>query len=134
MNTTCSPCTYRYHIADSIPYATTVLSIMRANCVAFPISTRNSAAAVAHLLDKSGVSHILVGREQAMQDLVEQSLEALRKQHSDTAEISLSPMPVFEELYADEEPNTSEDVAWRPQGPDTPSLILHSSGKATSLS
>ena len=123
---------HRVHIADSIPYATTILSIMRANCVAFPISTRNSAAAVAHLINQTGVSHILVGHEQAMQDLVERSLEALRTQHGDTPRVTLSLMPTFEELYSDEGLNTAVDIPWKPQGPDTPSLILHSSGKVHS--
>lgn len=122
----------RVDIIDSIPYATTTLSIMRANCVAFPISTRNSAAAVAHLINQTDVSHILVGREQAMQDLVERSLEALRTQHGDTPRVTLSSVPTFEELYSDDGLDTTEDVPWKPQGPDTPSLILHSSGKASS--
>ena len=105
---------------------------MRAHCVAFPISTRNSAAAVAHLISQTGVSHILVGHEQAMQDLVERSLEALRTRHGDTPRVALSPMPTFEELYSDKGLNTTEDIPWTPQGPDTPSLILHSSGEVYS--
>lgn len=105
---------------------------MRADCVAFPISTRNSAAAVAHLIKKTGVSHILVGREQAMQDLIHHSLEALMTQHEDAPTVALSTMPTFEELYLEEEPSTSEDIPAGPRSPDTPSLILHSSGEPDS--
>ncbi|KAH9841045.1 uncharacterized protein C8Q71DRAFT_742955, partial [Rhodofomes roseus] len=53
------------------------MSIMRANHVAFPISPRNSPLAVARLINKAGVSHVLVGREQAMQDLVNEALAIL---------------------------------------------------------
>ncbi|KAF9809322.1 hypothetical protein IEO21_07451 [Rhodonia placenta] len=45
--------------SDSVPYATTTMAIMRANCTAFLISSRNSPAAVAHLLYKTACGWIL---------------------------------------------------------------------------
>ena len=102
---------------------------MRARFVAFPISTRNSPAALAHLIEKTGVSHVLVGREQSMQDLIQQSLEALSKQYGCAPVVRLSPMLTSEELYSDGGLNVPEDVPDQQHSPDTASLILHSSGE-----
>ncbi|KAH9911161.1 uncharacterized protein B0H18DRAFT_945218, partial [Fomitopsis serialis] len=117
--------------SDSIPYMTMILGIIRANCVAFPISTRNSPAAVAHLIEKTGVKHILVGREQAMRELVAQSLEVLRTQYPAFPQPELSPMPVFAELYTSDDSDealSSVDAPYERQDSDTLALILHSSG------
>ncbi|KZT73185.1 acetyl-CoA synthetase-like protein [Daedalea quercina L-15889] len=117
--------------SDSIPYVTTTLGVIRANYVAFPISTRNSPAAVAHLIEKTGVRHILVGREHAMQELAAQSLEVLKAHYGAVPEVELSPMPIFDDLYSSGQAVPSEDVPYERWGPDTPALILHSSGSTT---
>ncbi|KAH7906260.1 hypothetical protein BJ138DRAFT_1016524, partial [Hygrophoropsis aurantiaca] len=85
--------------SDTIPYFVTTMSIMRTNYIVFPISPRNSAAAVAHLINKVGVRHILVGREQAMLDLSKNSLDILRTQYPSQAVPELSTMPLFEDLF-----------------------------------
>ncbi|KAK0491291.1 hypothetical protein IW261DRAFT_1547429 [Armillaria novae-zelandiae] len=50
-------------MSDTITYFTTMMSLLHANFILFPISPRNSALAVAHLLHKVGVEHVLVGRD-----------------------------------------------------------------------
>lgn len=114
--------------SESIGYATTLLGIMRANYVAFPISVRNSPAAVAHLIGKVGAKHLLVSGEQAIRDLVRDALDILKSQ--DAASVpETSPMFVFEELYSSaNDIVTSKDVPYVFRGPDAIGVILHSSG------
>lgn len=53
--------------------------VMRANCVVFPISPRNSAAAVAHLLSKTTVALLLVGPEAYHQQLAEAAFQIMKE-------------------------------------------------------
>ena len=64
---------------DSITYTTLTLAILRAGHVAFPLSTRNSASAVAHLVRTTGLSALFVSRDAGMGRLVEEALEILKK-------------------------------------------------------
>ncbi|PCH42369.1 acetyl-CoA synthetase-like protein [Wolfiporia cocos MD-104 SS10] len=117
--------------SDAIPYATTVLGVMRASYAAFPISVRNSPAAVAHLLYQAGVRHVLVGQEQSSWDLARDALDILRIQHPSAGVPTLSTLPVFEELYfqpSDNSSATNASIDFEYKGPDSPVLILHSSG------
>lgn len=106
------------------------MSIMRANYAAFPISPRNSPAAVAHLINKVGAKHVLVGREQSMHDLADSTLEILRTQYFSCPAPELSPLPLFEELYLppSEVSVTKDDVPYEYKGPDAVIEYLHSSG------
>ncbi|KZT66300.1 acetyl-CoA synthetase-like protein [Daedalea quercina L-15889] len=116
--------------SDVIPYYITEVSIMRANHIVFPISPRNSPAAIAHLIHKANIKHILVGRDHAMQNLVEGALHLLRAQYQDTAVPGTSHMPAFDELFVEGdqgEPLTSV-LPFKYRGPDSPVLFLHSSG------
>ncbi|KAG7092005.1 putative NRPS-like protein biosynthetic cluster [Marasmius oreades] len=108
------------------------MSVLRVNFVAFPISPRNSAAAVAHLLGTVGVDHVLVGREVAMQDLMTGALQQLKSLFPSQEPPTFSPVFIFEDLYVpcnedahtlqlDELPLTSVDL-------DDTVYYLHSSG------
>ncbi|KAH7907693.1 hypothetical protein BJ138DRAFT_455649 [Hygrophoropsis aurantiaca] len=116
--------------SDTIPYFVTMMSIMRANYIVFPISPRNSAAAVAHLISKVGVQHILVGREPATLDLSKNSLDILRTQYPLDVVPELSTMPLFEDLFPPglANPTSDEDLPFEYKGPDATVIILHSSG------
>ncbi|CCM00767.1 uncharacterized protein FIBRA_02808 [Fibroporia radiculosa] len=115
--------------SDSIPYATMVMGIIRASFVAFPISVRNSPAAVAHLLNKVGVAHILVGREQSSQDLVQDAIAILKTQNTGAIEPCFSPIPVYEDIYSPSfGPPNADELPYVFYGPDAPILISHSSG------
>ena len=100
---------------------------MRAGFTVFPISPRNSATAVAHLLQIAQVDHILVGHELAMQELVTSSFDILRRTKETIP--STSSIPQFKDLYGD---SIAGYELLPPMGTkkitDT-AIILHSSGK-----
>ncbi|KAK0210917.1 hypothetical protein DFS33DRAFT_1371246 [Desarmillaria ectypa] len=84
---------------DTITYFVTMIRLLHANYVFFPISPRNSPVAVAHLLHKIGLQYVLVGRDASMQDLANEALEILKSQYSSDALPELSPIPVFEDYF-----------------------------------
>ncbi|KIJ28553.1 hypothetical protein M422DRAFT_131845, partial [Sphaerobolus stellatus SS14] len=55
---------------DSPSYLAMHMSILRANCVSFLISSRNSPAAVAHLIKEVNVEYVAVGYEYSMKTLL----------------------------------------------------------------
>jgi acyl-CoA synthetase (AMP-forming)/AMP-acid ligase II len=124
--------TYNYSLrflADTITYFTTFLSAQRADCILFVISPRNSPAAVAHLLDKVKVDHLLVGREPSMQILVKEALELLTSKYEEPKVPELSPMPTFQELYDASVPVPSpESLPLTNTKTDDLSIYFHSSG------
>ncbi|KAK0216122.1 hypothetical protein IW262DRAFT_1449678 [Armillaria fumosa] len=117
-------------MSDTITYFITMMSILRANYVFFPISPRNSAPAVAHLLHKVGVQHVLVGRDASMQALARDALEILRSQHLSAELPKTSVAPAFEDLFLPEwQKNTNaEDLPLKSVDPDATIMYLHSSG------
>ncbi|PBK64722.1 acetyl-CoA synthetase-like protein [Armillaria solidipes] len=100
--------------ADGITFLTVVAGIIRAGYTAFPISTRNSPAAVAHLLESTGCKNLFVSADPAMQ-------EVARMQDG----INTIPVPTFEDLYLknDSEPLPHVRPDW-----EQLALIIHSSG------
>src|ERR1700742_5168579 len=56
-------------ISDTISYFTMILGVMRCGLACFPSSTRNSAAAVAHLIRTTGLLQLFVSSDPAMQRL-----------------------------------------------------------------
>ncbi|PBK96038.1 acetyl-CoA synthetase-like protein [Armillaria gallica] len=117
-------------MSDSITYFTTMMSVLHASYVAFPISPRNSAQAVAHLLHKVGVQHVLIGRDASMQALARDALEVLKSQYLATKLLETSVAPAFEDLFLPEwQKNTSaEDLPLKEVDPDFTMMYLHSSG------
>lgn len=116
---------------ESITYFTLMAGICRSGMTAFPISPRNSPAAIAHLLAKTEASHIFVGPESALQNLAASAFGHLDA--SGTTLPASCHVPTFAELY----PNTAEDnfellpplnVSW-----DDPTIIVHSSGETHSF-
>lgn len=109
---------------DSITYSTLVAGIQYAGFTPFPISPRNSSAAIAHLVVKASVAHIII--EDAFRDLAEDALTLLK---SDSASVpTASAAPVFEDLYllssvAQEVNVAVEKPVWESNG-----IIIHSSG------
>jgi len=121
-----------FHV-DTVTYLTTELGILRAGLAVFPVSPRNSPEAVAHLLKKTGPSHLLVGGEPMFQKLATASLELLRAEGHPG--IPLSNMPNFIDLYPHDD--TDDGFEHYPVvrfDLNAPSLILHSSGQRHWLS
>ncbi|KAG7441935.1 acetyl-CoA synthetase-like protein [Guyanagaster necrorhizus] len=100
--------------ADSITFLTVVSGIIRAGYTAFPISTRNSPAAITHLLASTACKHLFISADPAMQEIA-------RMQGG----INLIPMPTFEDLYLN---NDSEPLPHVRPDWEQAALILHSSG------
>ncbi|CAL1699315.1 unnamed protein product [Somion occarium] len=111
---------------DTITYFTLMEGIIRAGYTVFPISPRNSAVAVAHLLTKTSAERVFVGPEVGLQDLAAASLKIMSQ--AGTACPILDTVPPFESFYpkiseADFEPLTPFKPNW-----DDPAVIMHSSG------
>lgn len=112
--------------ADSITYFCTEVGIMRSGCGVFPISVRNSPAAVAHLLTKMSVSHLLIGPEPQYQDLAASALRLMKGTGTSIPEAST--MLVFTDIFK------GEDEPWEPLPEvklnwDDVALVQHSSGE-----
>lgn len=70
--------------------------IERANCTVFPISPRNSPAAIAHLLKMTSTTHVLVGSEPALAELAAASLTLMEE---GVFRPQTSLMPSFQDIY-----------------------------------
>ncbi|KAH7912513.1 hypothetical protein BJ138DRAFT_785417 [Hygrophoropsis aurantiaca] len=109
-------------VADTISYMTLIVGLMYIGLSPFPISTRNSAAGVAHLLQATGVQKLFISKDPAMQRLSKEAIEALAKEGYSVETIL---MPQFSDLYTQGEP---EPVVLRKIGLDATAIIMHSSG------
>ncbi|KAI0769291.1 acetyl-CoA synthetase-like protein [Trametes elegans] len=111
-------------IADSITLMALLVGVMYLGYTPFPISVRNSAVAVAHLVRRTSARTLFVSRDVAMQRAAHEAQELLANEGYD---VELLPLPGFRDLY-----NDSEEGLEVKMGPnlheDTPCLILHSSG------
>ncbi|KAF9556258.1 acetyl-CoA synthetase-like protein [Agrocybe pediades] len=112
--------------SETISYYTLIMSIMRAGYTAFPISPRNSPMAVAHLINKVGVKHIFLGREQAMADLKDKAFEQLQPGQEVP---SFGPIPVFEDFYRPSSDHCGgDDLIFEKKSLDDIAMYMHSSG------
>ncbi|KAJ7083262.1 hypothetical protein C8R44DRAFT_822628 [Mycena epipterygia] len=115
--------------SDTIPYFILLASCFRANYIVFPISPRNSPSAVAHLIDKVGINHLLIGNEPAMLELANNALDILKGQYPLTAAPDVSYVPLFEDLFLPaSERSPVLDLPYEYKGPDATACIMHSSG------
>ena len=102
-----------------------IAGIIRSGYTVFPISPRNSPSAVAHLLRKVSVTHIILGEDEAIVDLYSDSLKIL--DDGPALRIKTSMMLDFENIFQnlhDASPPNLE-VAF---DLDCLALIIHSSG------
>ncbi|SJK98376.1 uncharacterized protein ARMOST_01641 [Armillaria ostoyae] len=113
-------------ISDTITYWVTLMSIMKADYVVFPISPRNSAEAVAHLLKKVSVRYVLVSKDPAMQTIMKGALDVLQLSEDHNALPSSISNPSFEDLFTGT-PSTDEVPDGRGKLDDVV-MYIHSSG------
>ena len=111
-------------LLDSLSFYTFKVGVMYLGLTPFPISTRNSAVAVAHLVSKTGVKQMFVSSDPAMQRLAQEANEHLAK---DGLEFEVLPMPLFEDIYG---PGGDEEfVPMAKLTEERKSIVLHSSGE-----
>ncbi|RPD70255.1 acetyl-CoA synthetase-like protein [Lentinus tigrinus ALCF2SS1-7] len=113
-------------IADSPTYLTLIVGMMYLGLTPFPLSARNSAAAVAHLLRSTDVHELVVTSDAGMQRLAEEAKEELTKEGYD---VELLPMPEFGQLY--NEDDVPDDVKMGILRGDDQAVIIHSSGSTS---
>lgn len=100
---------------------TTEIGIFRAEAVAFLISPRNSAVALAHMFEKTRMQYLLVS-----EDLKYLATTAIGSMEN-PPQIAL--MPKFEDLYSITDSQFEFMPPLRSRNVNDTSLILHSSGK-----
>ncbi len=116
--------TIRSTSIDAITFYTFKLGLMYLGLTPFPISTRNSAIAIAHFVRTLGIRQMLVSGDPAMQRLARDTNALLSEEGK---EFELVPMPDFEDLYG---PGGDDELM--PMGEVSPNktcIILHSSGE-----
>ncbi|KAH8110877.1 acetyl-CoA synthetase-like protein [Phellopilus nigrolimitatus] len=111
--------------SDTITFTSLLIGAMRAGWTIFPISIRNSPAAVTTLLTQTKTAHIFVSADSSMQHLADAALKELSVDNA----VKKHKMPVFEELY----PVGGFDPSFTPEplaniDMNAHSLIFHSSG------
>lgn len=113
--------------ADTITYWATMTSIMCLGLVPFPISPRNSAIAVAHLVKSVGLTQLFVSSDPAMQRLCSDAQLILK---DDGIELDLLPMLQYEQI-SDEGAGAAqmEEIVFPKLDLETTVCIYHSSGK-----
>ena len=107
-------------------YATLIFGIQQTGAVPFPISTRNSAVAIAHLVRSTDMHQMFVSEDVAMRTLASETTDLLAK---NGYLVELLEFPRFEILYDQSAPvPTPEESLIAPLSPKEPAMILHSSG------
>ncbi|KAF8889040.1 acetyl-CoA synthetase-like protein [Infundibulicybe gibba] len=108
---------------DTITYFTTLVGVLRAEIPIFPISPRNSPAAIAGLISVTRPTVLLISVEESIQELVRASL-------LETEEKPLvHQMPRYEELYL--ENPTFTPLPPRRRDLDAIMLLMHTSGSSS---
>ncbi|KAF9556700.1 acetyl-CoA synthetase-like protein [Agrocybe pediades] len=114
--------------SEAISYSTFVMSIMRAGHTVFPISTKNSAPAVAHLINKAQVGHIFLGSDAAISELGAKALQILKAEYPTVPVPSFSPMPIYDDLYTASDSHEDNISPPENKGPNHVAIYLHTSG------
>lgn len=101
-----------------------MVGALRTGWTLFPISPRNSPQAVAHLLQKTGVTHLFISAEASVQQLADDALRQL-----ESINVEKLPMPTYDALYT---PKTGVlEFEHEPFGEfsmDDDAIVIHSSG------
>ncbi|KAG7443762.1 NRPS-like enzyme [Guyanagaster necrorhizus] len=111
---------------NSITYAMVITGLMRLGFIPFPISPRNSAAAVAHLIKSTDSKHLIVSQDPSLQKVADTVCHQFWETEGGD-KITTIPMPCFSDLFSTK-PGTCEPLP--PVHPDwsQTAFIMHSSG------
>ncbi|KAJ7261532.1 hypothetical protein C8J57DRAFT_1471415 [Mycena rebaudengoi] len=110
---------------SAILYATLIFGTLRAGCPIFPLSTRYSDIAIAHLITESGVKYLLVSQDAHMQNIARKANSILE---SKNVHITVVSIPTYEEICADEHVDLDALPPLQPIDDDHLLIIAHSSG------
>ncbi|ETW76160.1 tridomain enzyme adenylation-thiolation-dehydrogenase [Heterobasidion irregulare TC 32-1] len=115
-------------VGDTISYFCTIVGIMRLGLVPFPISIRNSAVAVAHLVKESNITQLLVSPDPAMQHLASDAIAILRR---DEIYLETLPMTQFVDIADESHLNPEVELNFEKLNLDGVACLLHSSGSTS---
>ncbi|KAJ7918834.1 hypothetical protein B0H13DRAFT_2187284 [Mycena leptocephala] len=113
---------------SAILYASLIFGTLRAGCPVFPLSTRNSDVAIAHLIAESGVKYLLVSQDAHMQDIARKANSILQ---SKNIYITVVSIPTYEEICADEHVDLDALPPLQSIDDDHLLIIAHSSGSTS---
>ncbi|KAJ7210990.1 hypothetical protein C8J57DRAFT_1400321 [Mycena rebaudengoi] len=109
---------------NQITYLSAIAGIILAGYLPFPISPRNSVAAVVNLLQSSSCKHVYASADPSMQKLAQTVQVEITTLGGD---LKIMPIPTFQELFeptgASQTPISSKRVQL-----DDAAVIMHSSG------
>ncbi|KAK0470423.1 NRPS-like enzyme [Desarmillaria tabescens] len=109
---------------DLMTYFTVLVALMRLGKIPFPISSRNSVAAIIHLMKSTNSRYLVVSGDATLQTLAD--IVCCHFTESDEKIITIS-MPRFADLFPSELPSYQPLAPIRPEWSQT-AVILHSSG------
>ncbi|KAJ6475669.1 hypothetical protein DFH09DRAFT_446189 [Mycena vulgaris] len=113
---------------SAILYASLIFGTIRAGCTVFPLSTRNSDIAIAHLIAESGVKYLLVSQDAHMQEIARKANTIL---HSKNVHINIVPIPTYEEISTDERSDLDALPPVQTIDDERVIIIAHSSGSTS---
>ncbi|KAJ6538443.1 hypothetical protein DFH09DRAFT_1398139 [Mycena vulgaris] len=113
---------------SAILYASLIFGTIRAGCTVFPLSTRNSDIAIAHLIAESGVKYLLVSQDAHMQEIARKANTIL---HSKNVHINIVPIPTYEEISTDEHSDLETLPPVQTIDDERVIIIAHSSGSTS---
>ena len=118
-----------FSFSESTSYVATVIGILRAGHIAFPISPRNSPEAIAHLLLSVSATHILVSSDPTIQSQYESTENLLRGKLEPKKIGKPTHCDFFVEYDSDSE-SLFEPVPLAKIDVNSIACIYHTSGKA----
>ncbi|KAF8997173.1 hypothetical protein BDQ17DRAFT_1248888 [Cyathus striatus] len=118
---------------DSLTYIAVIIGIMLAGFVPFPISNRNSSAAVAHLLREVNCKVIIVSQDVVIQSQVSEAFNILNADERGSQSVLSLPIPAYEDFFQDTELNKVHPPLQKLRNvtQDSPYIIMHSSGSVS---
>ncbi|OBZ65571.1 Polyketide synthase HetM [Grifola frondosa] len=116
--------------ADTISYVSLMAGMMRMGFVPFPLSIRNTAAIIAHLIRTNYVSQLYISDDAATKRLCRQAVELLEQ---DGWHIDVVTILQFDKLSNDAgtQPSAEHDIEFGKLDLDRVVIICHSSGSTS---
>ncbi|KAF9034495.1 acetyl-CoA synthetase-like protein [Hymenopellis radicata] len=110
---------------DTITFFTMFVGMFRGGIPFFPISPRNSPAAIAHLLKTTRPSHLFISSDTPMQELMAESMALLEENDKPI----VAAMPVYEDIYTGE--REFQELPPKPRDLSATRIVAHSSGSTS---